>query len=176
MIDRDDKKTQASKTTTVVTTATVGEPNRDVLTGERGSHPVGTGIGAVGGAAAGAVLGGIGGPVGAVVGGVVGAVAGGLAGKGAAEVIDPTAEETFWRTTYVSAPYFVKTGIYDFNDYGPAYRYGWESRSRNIGRKFDELERELARDWDAAKGASRLAWSDAKLATQAAWQRVSDGQ
>jgi hypothetical protein len=68
----------------------------------------------------------------------------------------------------------VKAGSYDFNDYGPAYRYGWESRARHVGRKFDELETELSRDWDSAKGASRLPWNDAKSAAKAAWIRVSD--
>lgn len=65
--------------------------NPDPITGEKGAHPVGTGIGAAGaGAAATAVGAAVGGPVGAVVSAVVGSVAGGLAGKGVAEQIDPT--------------------------------------------------------------------------------------
>ena len=38
--------------------------NRDPITGEPGSHPVGTGVGAAGGAAAGAVVGSVFGPIG----------------------------------------------------------------------------------------------------------------
>ena len=57
------------------------DANRDPLTGESGSHPIGTGVGATGGAATGAAVGGaVGGPIGAAVGGVAGAVAGGAAG------------------------------------------------------------------------------------------------
>ena len=64
--------------------------NRDPLTGQKGSHPVGTGIGAAGGASAGALIGTAGGPIGVAVGAVVGGIAGAVAGKSAAEVVDPT--------------------------------------------------------------------------------------
>jgi phage tail tape-measure protein len=70
----------------------IDEPgmNPDPLTGARGAHPVGTGLGAVSGAAAGASIGAAAGPLGAALGTVVGAVAGALAGKGAAEAVNPT--------------------------------------------------------------------------------------
>jgi uncharacterized protein (TIGR02271 family) len=67
------------------------DANRDPITGEPGSHPIGTGLGAVaGGAVAGAATGTVAGPVGTGVGAAVGAVAGGLAGKAAGEKFDPT--------------------------------------------------------------------------------------
>jgi len=57
--------------------------------GPLGSHPVGTGVGAVaGGMAAGAAAGTVAGPVGTVAGAAAGAVAGGLAGKAVAEEVD----------------------------------------------------------------------------------------
>src|SRR5438270_13023208 len=108
-------------------TTEAGSANRDPITGEPGAHPVGTGIGAVaGGAAAGAAGGAMAGPVGAAVGAVVGGVAGGLAGKGVAESIDPSAEDAYWRENYASRPYHDQTTSYD--EYRPAYRYGWEAR------------------------------------------------
>ena len=85
-------------------------PNENPL----GSHPVGTGVGAAagglaGGVAAGAVAGAVTGttvgPVGTAIGAVVGAVVGGLAGKGVAEMIDPAAEDAYWRDNYSSRPY-----------------------------------------------------------------------
>src|SRR5690242_20849258 len=80
--------------------------NPDPITGAPGSHPVGTGLGAAaGGLAAGAAVGTVAGPVGSVVGAAVGAIAGGLAGKGIAELIDPTAEEAYWRDNYATRPY-----------------------------------------------------------------------
>src|SRR5688572_14728312 len=107
--------------------------NPDPITGAPGSHPIGTGVGAAGGGAAGAAIGaavsGPAFPVGAAVGAVVGAIAGGLAGKGAAEAVNPTAEDEYWRTNYASRPYFESSYTYD-EDYRPAYEYGWTARSQ----------------------------------------------
>ena len=66
-------------------------PNRDPITCEPGSHPVGTGAGALaGGAAAGAAAGSVAGPIGTGVGAAAGAIVGGLAGHAAAEKFNPT--------------------------------------------------------------------------------------
>ena len=59
--------------------------NRDPITGEPGSHPIGTAVGGLGGAAAGAAIGAIGGPLGMLIGGAIGAIAGGSAGHAAGE-------------------------------------------------------------------------------------------
>jgi len=147
------------------------DANRDPITGAPGSHPIGTGLGAAaGGIAAGAAVGTVAGPVGTMVGAVAGAVIGGLAGKGIAEKIDPTVEEAYWRDNYLARPYVDRSLAY--NDYAPAYRYGWESRAANPGRKWDEIESDLERGWDKTKGASSLAWNQAKSATRDAWHRV----
>jgi hypothetical protein len=149
------------------------DANRDPLSGAPGAHPVGTGLGAAaGGLAAGAAAGTVAGPLGTLAGAVAGAVIGGLAGKGVAELIDPTAEEAYWRENYESRPY-VGSGA-TFDDYGPAYRYGVDSYGRFEGRTFEEAEPELMRDWDRARGSSRLTWENAKHATRDSWQRVSD--
>lgn len=146
------------------------DANRDPITGEPGAHPIGTGAGASAGAAAGATVGSIGGPAGAVIGGAVGAVVGGLAGKGAAEKVNPTVEDTYWRDNYRTRPYAKADVAYE--TYQPAYRYGWESRAQYSGKSYDDVETDLERGWDKAKGTSRLAWNDAKLAVRDAWHRV----
>jgi hypothetical protein len=46
-------------------------------------------------------------------------------------------------------------GAYSYDDYHPAYRFGWESRERHAGRRFDDMESDLGQKWDAAKGKSR---------------------
>ena len=155
----------------------VADPKPAPISGALGTHPVGTGLGAAagaaaGGAAAGALAGTAAGPVGTVVGAVVGAVAGGLAGKGIAEMIDPTAEEAYWRENFSSRPYVAQGSTYD--DYGPAYRYGVDAYGRHEGQSFEKAEPELVRDWQRAKGTSSLTWANAKHATRDAWQRVSD--
>src|SRR5690349_21959474 len=124
--------------------------NPDPITGAPGSHPVGTGVGAAGGGAAGAAIGaavsGPAAPLGAVVGAVVGAVAGGLAGKGAAEAVNPTAEDAYWRNEYRRRPYYQPGAAYD--EYEPAYRYGYTSAAAYQGRRWDDVETDMGRDWD----------------------------
>lgn len=151
--------------------ATDGDRNPDPITDAPGAHPVGVGIGAAaGGAAAGAAAGALAGPVGVVVGAVAGAVAGGYAGKAAAESIDPTTEDAYWRSNHQTRPYYKSGEQYDH--YRPAYQYGWESRAKHGNKKFDEVEPELERGWNKAKSASNLTWANAKHATRDAWDRV----
>jgi hypothetical protein len=104
------------------------------------------------------------------VGAVIGGVAGGLAGKGVAESIDPTVEDAYWRQNYAQRPYYDQKTSYD--EYQPAYQYGWESRAKHASRSFDDAEPELRREWDVAKHRSKLAWDQAKLAARDAWNRV----
>lgn len=144
--------------------------NRDPISGAPGAHPVGTGVGAVGGAIAGAAAGSVVGPVGTAVGGVVGAVVGGLAGKGASEVINPTAEDTYWRDAYRNEPYY--SNAYGYEDYAPAYRVGYTHRMSNAEQNWEQAEAKMQADWDRTKGTSRLKWDEAKHATRAAWLRL----
>jgi uncharacterized protein (TIGR02284 family) len=143
--------------------------NRDPITDEPGSHPVGTGVGATGGAVAGAAAGAVGGPIGVAVGGVVGAVVGGLAGKYAAEAINPTAEEAHWREHYTGEPYYEKGRTFD--DYAPAYRLGLTGRTRYEG-DWQSAEPKLASEWESARGTSSLDWPRAQPASRAAWERI----
>jgi uncharacterized protein YcfJ len=148
------------------------QENRDPITGAAGAHPVGTGIGAAaGGVAAGAAVGTLAaGPIGTAIGAAVGAIAGGLAGKAVAEHFDPTVEEAYWRNSYEREPYY-QSGM-EYDDYAPAYRLGYESRSRYTGGSFDDVERDLATDYQSQRGSSRLSWDHAKHATRAAWDRI----
>ena len=149
----------------------IPDSNPDPITGAPGSHPVGTGLGAAaGGAVAGAAAGAVGGPIGAVAGAAVGAVVGGLAGKGVAEGLNPTAEDTYWQDNYTKEPYYVEGRTYD--DYAPAYRTGYEARTRYAGRSYSDIEADLERDYYANRGNGRLEWADARDATRAAWHRV----
>jgi uncharacterized protein YcfJ len=146
------------------------QENRDPISGEPGCHPLGTGVGSVTGAATGAVLGAPGGPIGMAVGGVVGAIAGASTGHGIAEELNPTAEDVYWKENHKLQPYYI--GDYDYNDYAPAYRMGYEGRDRNRGLSFEESERELASKWEDARGTSRLDWDHARHAVRDGWSRV----
>ena len=150
--------------------------NRDPISGAKGAHPVGSGVGAVGGGVAGAAIGAAGGPVGVVAGAIVGGLVGGLAGKGVAEYIDPTVEHEHWRGEFENRDDRASDRTYD--DYGPAYQYGWESSAREVGknkksaRRFDEVEADLGRDWESHRGENDLAWDEAKPATRDAYERT----
>lgn len=143
--------------------------NLDPITEAPGAHPVGTGVGAAGGGVAGAAIGAVGGPLGAAVGLVAGALVGGLAGKATAERINPTVEEAYWREHYAREPYY-EAGR-SFDDYGPAYVYGWTATLTYPGR-FEEVEAALERDWEGRRGSSSLDWQRARPATRAAWDRA----
>jgi hypothetical protein len=166
------KRTAGSKEHVVSANENVDrDENPDPITGEPGAHPVGAGIGtAVGGAAAGAAAGAVAGPVGAAVGIVAGGLAGGLAGKEIAERVDPTVEEHHWRNEYPNREYYDED--VDYEQIGPAYRYGWESRTKYHDRSWDEAERDLERDWNSQRGKSSLDWQRARRATHDAWERI----
>jgi hypothetical protein len=143
--------------------------NLDPITQEPGAHPIGTGIGAAGGAVTGAAAGALAGPIGAAVGAVVGAVVGGLAGKGAAEAVNPTAEDAHWREAHAQQPYH--SDAYSYDDYAPAYRSGYQSMID--GRSdWNEARSHLEERWEADRSNSRLNWKDAEPAAKAAWERA----
>ena len=148
------------------------DTNPDPLTGEPGSHPVGTGVGTAGGGLTGATVGAaIAGPLGAAVGAVVGGVAGAYSGRGVAEAVNPTAEETFWRENHASQEWATDGSAYD--QYAPAYRTGYEGVMNYAGRDYEEVETDLALDYQKHDPGTALPCDRARPAVKAAWQRVS---
>ena len=133
------------------------------------SHLVGTGIGAVaGGAVAGAAVGTVAGPVGTIAGATVGAVVGAIAGKSVAKAVNPSIEDAYWRENH-RLQSFAKGRSYD--DFGPAYRIGYEGYALYgvQGGTFEEREADLRRNYEASH--ARIAWNEARPASLAAWQR-----
>lgn len=146
------------------------DANRDPLTDEPGSHPIGTGLGAVAGGVAGGMAAGVlGGPVGMAIGGVAGGIAGGLAGSTAAEMVNPTAEDDYWRESYLKEPYY--EGGRQYEEYRPAYAMGWSSAATYPG-EFDDFDAEMQTRWPSERGSSSLDWSSARDPARAAWERV----
>jgi uncharacterized protein (TIGR02284 family) len=99
----------------------------------------------------------------------VGAVVGGLAGKAAAEAVNPTAEEAFWRDNYNREPYY-ESGR-SFDDYAPAYRMGLTGRTA-YGDNWSTVQPRLADEWESNRGSSTLDWQRAEPASRAAWDRI----
>ncbi len=145
--------------------------NRDPITGDAGSHPIGTGIGTTGGAVAGAAIGSITGPVGTALGGIVGAIVGAAAGHAVGEAVNPTGEESHWRDAYRKEPFF--NDSLSFDDYAPAFRAGYMYRSAYPERPWDVAEAELKSVWEHTSDASRLSWTVAREAMLAAWRHAN---
>jgi uncharacterized protein YcfJ len=133
-------------------------------------HSIGAGTGAVGGALTGAAVGAAAGPVGSLVGAAVGGVIGAKAGDSIAEAVNPTEYNDHFKTNYVSAPYY--SADRDWNDYEPAYKYGYDTYGQYRGRRFEDVESDLERGWDKTKANSRLAWSDARGAVRDGWHHI----
>lgn len=154
------------------------DTNPDPITGQPGSHPIGTGLGAAAGGAAGVAAGAAAGAaIGATttgpaapIGAVVGAVAGGLAGKGIAEKIDPTAEDAYWRENYQRRPYVKSDSPYV--EYQAAYQYGVEARAQHAGQRWEDVRDELRLGWNQRRGKSSLSWAEAENACFDAWTRA----
>ena len=151
--------------------------NPDPITGEPGSHPVGTAVGGTvgvaaglaGAAATGAAAGSTVGPVGTAAGGIIGAIIGAFTGKGVAEAINPT-EDQHWEQTYKNSDYADKKVGYE--QYKPAYGYGTAAKNHYSDKSFDEVHDELKSGWEKVRGQSTLSWDKAKDATRDAFNRV----
>ncbi len=133
-------------------------------------HSIGEGTGAVAGGVTGAVIGSAAGPIGTVVGAIAGAALGAKGGGAVAEAINPTAYNSHFENSYRNAPYY-KSGS-EWTDYQPAYKYGYDTYGEYQGKKFDDVQDSLERNWDSTKGNSRLAWNDAKGAVRDGWHHI----
>ena len=94
-----------------------------------------------------------------------------LVGKKPAKEVDPMAEELFWREHHASEPYFDGAN-FAFEDYLPAWKTGWEGRSKYPGRSFDDALRDLQQDFNWNRGKSRLLWDQARAAVRASFERT----
>ena len=135
-------------------------------------HSIGAGSGAVAGAVAGAAVGAAGGPVGSAIGAVAGGVVGAKAGDSIAEAVNPTEYRDHFEREYRGTSYY--NADRDWNDYGPAYQYGYDTYGQHRGRRFEDVEPDLERDWERSRAEhnSRLAWNDARHAVRDGWHHI----
>lgn len=79
-------------------------------------------------------------------------------------------ERAHWKRQFEKEPYYEAGRT--FADYESAYRIGAEGHERHRGKRFDQIESDLQREWEDAKGSARIGWDHAKQAARAAWNRV----
>ena len=84
---------------------------------------------------------------------------------------DPTREDAYWRDNYASRPYVDAGASYD--DFGPAYAYGVTPTAPTPAAT-GTTSSPSCRSLDVMRGRSTLDWDRAKHATRDAWDRVSD--
>jgi hypothetical protein len=147
-----------------------GHTNPDPITGEHGSHPIGTGVGTAGGGLAGAAIGAaVGGPAGAAIGAVIGGVVGAYSGRSVAEAVNHTEDEEFWREHHHKQEW---AGDAPYEHYAPAYKTGYEGAVKYAGRHYHEIENDLARDYEKNDANLAIPWDRARPAVKAAWDRL----
>ncbi len=148
--------------------------NKDPISGEEGSHPIGTGAGAAAGGAAGAAAGAAAGPAGsatgATIGAVAGAVGGGLAGRTAAEAINPTEEEAYWEKHFNSRHYR-REGEKN-SDYKSGYQCGVEGYRHYAGenKRFEDVENDLRSTYESENPG--FPWEQGRYAARDAWHKL----
>ena len=133
-------------------------------------HSLGAGTGAMAGAVTGGAVGSAVGPVGTVVGAVAGGVIGAKAGDSIAEAVNPTDYEDHFKNTDQERPYY-KSGR-EWNDYQPAYQYGYDTYGQYRGQRFEDVEPDLERNWASTRSDSRLEWNEAKGAVKDGWHHI----
>jgi len=96
--------------------------------------------------------------------------------------VDPAAwqaswetEDNYWHENFSSRPYALGPDYYD--QFRPAYRYGFESAQHHLGRNWDDAETDLRSGWDnyPHRGATSSTWDEIKDAVRDAWDRVVSG-
>ena len=79
-------------------------------------------------------------------------------------------EDAYWKEHYATRPYVDTDASYD--QYRPAYQIGCEGFLKHRGKRFEEVESDLAREYEKLKGKARLSWERAKQAVSDAWHRL----
>lgn len=81
-------------------------------------------------------------------------------------------EDTWWRDNFNSRPY--ATGR-SYDDFRPAYQYGFESGRHHMGRQWNDVESDLATGWEKFEGkrGAGSTWNNVKHAVRDAWHRVT---
>jgi hypothetical protein len=102
-----------------------------------------------------------------------GVIAGAVAGSGGP---DPQSQHAYWRQHFRELQTLGSSGTYE--DYAPAFEYGWESRSACEAKAsqapadFEEAEATLQEQWQQRPVAAALPWNMAREAVRAAWEKV----
>jgi len=84
-------------------------------------------------------------------------------------------EDRWWEQNFASRPY---ASGHSYEDFRPAYQYGFESGRHHMGRSWNDVEPDLRTGWDKFEGrrAGGAAWENIKDAVKDAWHRITGQQ
>lgn len=82
------------------------------------------------------------------------------------------AERRWWRENFRSRPYVTADG--EFDEYEPAWRYGFESAGHHHGREWNEVEPELREGWPhyEHRGRRNPRWDEVRESVRDAWDHL----
>ena len=83
---------------------------------------------------------------------------------------DSAREKIDWREHHETQSY--ASGERGFEDFVPAYRTAQAALSKHRGKKFEEIEDDLALDYEKHHPGSALPWDEARPAVQSAWDKL----
>ncbi|MGH7509515.1 MAG: hypothetical protein ACREMZ_08590 [Gemmatimonadales bacterium] len=81
-------------------------------------------------------------------------------------------EDIWWRDNFSTRPY--ATGR-TYEEFRPAYQYGFEAGQHHMGRRWDEVEPDLRTGWEKFEGrrGAGSTWDNFKHAIRDAWNRIT---
>ncbi|HEX5576566.1 MAG TPA: hypothetical protein VFX42_11885 [Gemmatimonadales bacterium] len=81
-------------------------------------------------------------------------------------------EDSWWRDNFNSRPY--ATGR-NYDEFRPAYQYGFESGQHYMGRQWNDVESDLRSGWEKFEGkrGAGTTWESVKHAVRDAWDRIT---
>jgi hypothetical protein len=81
-------------------------------------------------------------------------------------------EDSWWRSNFSSRPYATDR---TYDEFRPAYQYGYESGQHHMGRNWKDVESDLRTGWEKFEGRSGAGstWESVKDAVRDAWHRVT---
>lgn len=99
----------------------------------------------------------------------------GITGAGSSRPAWST-ENAYWQLAFPSRPYATADLGYEY--YRPAFHYGYDAAARYRGKRWSEVELELARGWDEYehREGSPARWEQIQDAVHDAWDHVNGDQ
>ena len=81
-------------------------------------------------------------------------------------------EDRWWEQNFTSRPY---ASGRSYEEFRPAYQYGFESGRHHMGRSWKDVEADLRTGWDKYehRRAGGAAWENIKDAVKDAWHRIT---